>query len=154
MATLRMMRAKLHRVRVTDARPHYVGSITIAADLMEAVGLLPMEEVEIVNVDNGARWSTYALPGPRGSAVVCPNGGGARLCCPGDILIVFAYGLVDRERLRTDGHAARVAVCDASNGIVERLEQRLAPTGEGARFTSTPTAEPHDYASPVLLEAS
>ena len=74
-----MMHAKLHRVRVTEAKLDYVGSVTIDSDLLEKVGILPLEEVEIVNISNGNRWSTYVLPGKAGSGMVCPNGGGALL---------------------------------------------------------------------------
>lgn len=146
-STIRLMHAKLHRVVVTEARQHYVGSVTIDADLMRRVGILPLEEVELVNVDNGERWSTYALPGEPGSGRISPNGGGALLCSPGDRLIIFAYALRDRAEVLRDGHTARVVIADEHNGCREFLEQRISPASEGGLFASTPTTEPHDYIS-------
>lgn len=132
--TLRLMHAKLHRFRVTDAHKDYVGSVTIDADLLDAVGMLPLEEVEIVNIENGERWSTYVLPGPRGSGCICPNGGGAALCKPGDVLILFSYVLMDRETLLRDGHAARVAVGNDDNSVKMQFEQVLAPAAGEVSF--------------------
>ena len=76
MATIRLMHAKLHRVTVTEANVNYVGSITIDPNLMNQVGILPLEEVDVINLNNGKRWSTYAIPGEAGTGEICPNGGG------------------------------------------------------------------------------
>jgi L-aspartate 1-decarboxylase (EC 4.1.1.11) len=76
------MHAKLHNVRVTDANVNYVGSVTIDSELIDKVGILPLQEVEIWNVSNGNRLSTYVLPGEPGSGVICLNGAAAHLCDP------------------------------------------------------------------------
>lgn len=127
MATIRLMHAKLHRVSVTDAKPHYVGSITIDSELLDKVGILPLEEVEIVNVSNGNRWSTYALPGEAGTGCICPNGGGALLCQPRDILIIFSYEWRERNDVLRTGHTARVVVADEQNSCKEFFHQTLTP---------------------------
>ena len=136
MATIRLMHAKLHRVRVTEANVNYIGSITIDQDLLEKVGLLPLEEVELVNLNNGKRWSTYVLPGEGGSGVICPNGGAALLCQPGDLLIIYAYEERDRADVLRNGHQARVIVADEHNRPQAFFYQSLQPTGERLEFSS------------------
>ena len=96
MGTIRLMHAKLHQVRVSEANVDYVGSITIDRELIERVGILPLEEVDVVNLSNGKRFSTYVFPGQTGE--ICPNGGAALLCQPGDILIIYAYEQRPRHR--------------------------------------------------------
>jgi aspartate 1-decarboxylase len=128
MATIRLMHAKLHRVRVTEANVNYVGSITIDSDLLSKVGLLPLEEVDIVNLNNGNRWSTYVIPGEEGSGVICPNGGAALLCEAGDILIIYAYEEVDRAEVLRKGHEAKVIVADDDNHPIRFYHQTLTPT--------------------------
>lgn len=135
-ATIRLMHAKLHRVRVTEANVDYIGSITIDQDLLEKVGLLPLEEVELVNLNNGKRWSTYVLPGLAGSGVICPNGGAALLCQPGDLLIIYAYEQRDRADVFRNGHQARVIVADESNRPQAFFYQSLQPHGDRLEFTS------------------
>jgi aspartate 1-decarboxylase len=127
MATIRLIHAKLHQVTVTEAKRDYVGSITIDSELLEQVGILPLEEVEIVNVSNGNRWSTYALPGEVGTGCICANGGGALLCQPGDILIIFSYEWCDRTDVLRRGHTARVIVADEQNRCKEFFHQTLTP---------------------------
>jgi aspartate 1-decarboxylase len=127
MNIIRLMHAKLHRVRVTSANVDYVGSITIDPDLMEKVGILPLEEVDIVNLNNAHRWSTYAIPGVRGSKEICPNGGAALLCEKGDILIIYAYEQCDRNKIMLTGHQAKVIVGDENNDIADFFEQFLIP---------------------------
>jgi len=112
-----MLRAKLHRATVTEADLQYEGSLTVDLDLLDAVGLLPHEQVHCVNVNNGARFVTYLFEGERGSGVICVNGAAARLASPGDLLIVMAYGLVDDAEAAT--HEPRVALLDGHNRIVE-----------------------------------
>ncbi|NES23759.1 MAG: aspartate 1-decarboxylase, partial [Symploca sp. SIO3E6] len=130
MGTIKLMHAKLHRVRVTEARRDYVGSITIDQELLEQVGILPLEEVEIVNIDNGNRWSTYILPGKAGEGQICPNGGGALLCQPGDVLIIWANEQCDRAEVMRKGHQARVLVADENNHVQDVFYQTLTPNGE------------------------
>lgn len=134
MATIKLMHAKLHRVRVTQANPDYVGSITIDQDLLKQVGILPLEEVQIVNINNGNRWLTYVLPGEAGSREICPNGGSALLCQPGDILIIWANEQRDRSEVLQHGHEARVLVVDENNCPEKFFCQRLIPNGENLDY--------------------
>ena len=90
-----MVTGKIHRARVTAADLHYVGSITIDEDLLDAAGILSYERVQVVDIDNGARLETYTIPGARGSGEVQLNGAAARLVSPGDLVIVMAYQLVE-----------------------------------------------------------
>ncbi|MFF2012511.1 aspartate 1-decarboxylase [Streptomyces sp. NPDC058195] len=92
-----MMKSKIHRATVTQADLHYVGSLTIDADLMESADLLPGERVDIVDIDNGARLSTYVIEGPRNSGIIGINGAAARLISPGDLVIIIAYAMVTDE---------------------------------------------------------
>src|SRR5689334_19474154 len=96
-----MMKSKIHRATVTQADLHYVGSITIDAELMEAADLLEGEQVAIVDVTNGARLETYAIAGPRGSGVIGINGAAARLVHEGDLVIIISYGTVDDAEARS-----------------------------------------------------
>ena len=89
--TLEILKSKIHRVHVTEARLDYIGSITIDRDLMDAAGILPGERVYIVNNNNGERLDTYAIEGPRGSGVICLNGAAARRVQVGDIVIIMSY---------------------------------------------------------------
>ena len=90
-----MLKSKIHRATVTRADLHYVGSVTIDADLMDAADLLEGEQVTIVDIDNGARLVTYAITGERGSGVIGINGAAAHLVHPGDLVILIAYGMFD-----------------------------------------------------------
>jgi aspartate 1-decarboxylase len=114
-----MMKAKIHRATVTEANLNYVGSVTIDQDLLELVDILPDEKVQIVNNNNGARFETYAIPGPRGSGVICLNGAAARLVHPGDQVIIINYGLMTDEEARR--HHPKVAILDEHNHVVKLL---------------------------------
>ena len=111
-----MLKSKIHRATVTQADLHYVGSVTIDADLLDAADLLPGEQVAIVDVTNGARLETYTIAGPRGSGVIGINGAAARLVHEGDLVIIISYCTV------TDAEARelrpRVVFVDADNRIV------------------------------------
>ena len=96
-----VLKSKIHRVTVTEARLDYIGSITIDEDLMDAAGIIHGEHVYIVNNNNGARLETYAIPGERGSGVICLNGAAARLVQPGDIIIIMAYGSMPLEEAKS-----------------------------------------------------
>ncbi len=96
-----MLTSKIHRATVTQADLHYVGSVTVDEDLLDAADLLPGEQVAIVDITNGARLETYVIPGPRGSGVIGINGAAARLVHPGDLVILLAYGLLDAAEART-----------------------------------------------------
>ncbi|MGG0716723.1 aspartate 1-decarboxylase [Robertmurraya massiliosenegalensis] len=114
-----MMNGKIHRARVTEANLNYVGSITIDEEILEAVGMVPNEKVQIVNNHNGARFETYIIPGKRGSRVICINGAAARLVQEGDVVIIISYALVAEEKLST--HQPKVAIMNENNDIVELL---------------------------------
>jgi aspartate 1-decarboxylase len=93
--TRTMLKSKIHRATVTQANLHYVGSVTVDEDLLDAADLLPGEKVDIVDITNGNRLSTYLIEGPRGSGVVGINGAAAHLIHPGDLVILIAYGMFD-----------------------------------------------------------
>lgn len=97
---LQMLKSKIHRVTVTEANLNYIGSITIDQDLMDAANILSGERVFIVDNNNGERFDTYAIPGKRGSGVICLNGAAARKVHTGDIVIIMAYALMDAEEAR------------------------------------------------------
>lgn len=107
----RMLRAKIHRVTVTGAELHYEGSLSLDPHLMKAAGLLAYEQVDVVNVNNGARFSTYLIEG--GAGECCLNGAAARLGVPGDLLIVMAFDLVDDRAV--SGHVPVVVHVDGDN---------------------------------------
>lgn len=117
-----MMHAKLHRARVTEANLNYVGSITIDEDLLDAVGILPNEKVQVVNNNNGERFETYIIPGSRGSGVICVNGAAARLVQPGDTIIIIAYGLMNEGQIKN--YQPKVAVLNEKNQIVEMIGEK------------------------------
>ena len=137
MTQIKLMHAKLHRVRVTEANVDYVGSITIDRDLMDKVGILPLEEVDVINLENGKRWATYAIAGTAGTGEICPNGGAALLCKPGDLLIIIAYEYRDRTELMQHGHQAKVIVADEQNRCIQFMEQSLVSQGDRLEFTSS-----------------
>ncbi|MBO9698990.1 MAG: aspartate 1-decarboxylase [Sporocytophaga sp.] len=94
---IQVLKSKIHRVKVTQAELHYVGSITIDEDLMNAANIIENEKVQIVNINNGERFETYVITGPRGSGVICLNGPAARRVQVGDIIIVISYAGMDFE---------------------------------------------------------
>ena len=96
-----MLRGKIHQARVTDANLDYEGSITIDSLLMEAADILPYEMVHVLDIDNGARFQTYAIEGERGSGGICINGAAARLATRGDTVIILAYKVVSDEEARS-----------------------------------------------------
>ncbi len=112
-----LLKAKLHRVRVTGKSLDYEGSLLVDPVWMEAVGLLPYEHVEVYNVTNGNRWTTYVIPGSPGSGAVELNGAAARLGEVGDLLIVSAYAWVDSDELPE--HQVRVALFGEGNRLQE-----------------------------------
>src|SRR3989338_6325219 len=93
-------KSKIHRAVVTDANLNYFGSLTLDKDLMEAADILPYEQIQVWNLNNGARFETYAMEGEAGSGVVCANGAAARLLSPGDLVIIVAYAALDEKELR------------------------------------------------------
>ena len=111
-----MMKSKIHRATVTQADLHYVGSVTVDQDLLDAADLLPGELVHIVDIDNGARLETYTIAGPRGSGVIGINGAAARLVQPGDIVILIAYAQLETAEARE--LQPSVVFVDADNRVV------------------------------------
>mgnify|MGYP002024387579 FL=1 len=97
---INVMRAKLHRLTVTQADLNYIGSISLDPDLIEAAGLVEGEKVQIVNINNGERIETYVINGERGTGQVCLNGPAARRVQPGDVVIVIAYGMMTVEEAK------------------------------------------------------
>ncbi|HEX5566957.1 MAG TPA: aspartate 1-decarboxylase [Streptomyces sp.] len=112
-----MFKSKIHRATVTEADLHYVGSVTVDADLMEAADLLPGELVHIVDITNGARLETYVIEGRRGSGVIGINGAAAHLVHPGDLVILISYAQMDDAEART--FRPSVVHVDADNRIVD-----------------------------------
>ena len=98
---IEVFKSKIHRVVVTEANLHYVGSITIDEDLMEAANIIENEKVQVVNINNGERLDTYVIKGKRGSGVCCLNGPAARKAAVGDIVIIIAYATMEFEEAKT-----------------------------------------------------
>jgi aspartate 1-decarboxylase len=97
---IEVLKSKIHRVRITEAELHYVGSIAIDEDLMNAANIIEGERVQIVNVNNGERLDTYVIKGERGSGTVCLNGPAARKAQVGDVVIIFSYASIDFEEAK------------------------------------------------------
>ncbi|MCZ7416127.1 MULTISPECIES: aspartate 1-decarboxylase [unclassified Streptomyces] len=120
-----MFKSKIHRATVTEADLHYVGSVTVDADLLDAADLLPGELVHIVDITNGARLETYIIEGQRGSGVIGINGAAAHLVHPGDLVILISYAQLDDAEARA--YQPRVVHVDADNRIVELGDDPSAP---------------------------
>ena len=112
-----MLKSKIHRATVTDCDLHYVGSITVDPDLLEAADIREHEQVHVVDVDNGARFETYTIAGERGSGAVIINGAAARLVHKGDTVIVISYATYDEAEL--DAYEPRVVHVDRGNHILD-----------------------------------
>jgi aspartate 1-decarboxylase len=118
-----MLKSKVHRATVTGSDLHYVGSITIDADLLEAADILEHELVHVLDLDNGQRFETYTIAGEPGSGELKVNGAAARLVHTGDRVIVVSYAEYDEDEL--ESHAARVVHVDPGNRIV-RVDSNVA----------------------------
>lgn len=112
---LNMLKGKIHRATVKQSALDYVGSITIDVDLLEASGIIEYEKVQIVDVDNGARFETYAIAGERGSGMICLNGAAARCVQPNDKIIIMCYCDMDEEEAKA--HKPKVVFVDDENKI-------------------------------------
>lgn len=97
---IQVMKSKLHRLSVTEANLHYMGSITIDEDLMDAANLIENEKVQVLNVENGERLETYVIKGQRGTGTICMNGPASRKMTVGDTVIVISYALIDFEEAK------------------------------------------------------
>ncbi len=124
------MKSKIHRATVTQADLHYVGSCTIDADLMESADILEGEQIDIVDVDNGARLTTYAITGERGSGMISINGAAAHLVHPGELVIIIGYGQYTAEELKD--YNPRVVFVDGENHQVSLGDDPAdVPVGSG-----------------------
>jgi aspartate 1-decarboxylase len=119
-----MLKSKIHRATVTDCDLHYVGSITIDPDLLEAADMLSYEQVHVVDVDNGARFETYTIPGERGSGEMKINGAAARLVHRGDTIIVISYGQYDEAELAE--YSPRVVHVQAQTNRIVTIDDEVA----------------------------
>jgi aspartate 1-decarboxylase len=125
-----MLKSKIHRATVTQADLHYVGSVTVDGDLMEAADLLPGEQVSIVDITNGARLETYVIEGNRGSGVIGINGAAAHLVHPGDLVILISYAQMDHAEAVS--FQPRIVFVDADNRIKHAgSDIGYAPEGSG-----------------------
>ncbi|MFD5319475.1 aspartate 1-decarboxylase [Streptomyces sp. NPDC127098] len=132
-----MFKSKIHRATVTEADLHYVGSVTVDADLMDAADLLPGELVHIVDIDNGNRLETYVIEGARGSGVIGINGAAAHLVKPGDLVILISYAQVDDAEARE--LRPTVVHVDGANRVV-RLGNDPSEPVPGSRTERSPSA--------------
>jgi aspartate 1-decarboxylase len=127
-----LLNGKIHRATVTQADLHYVGSLTIDADLMTAADIREGERVQVVDITNGARLETYAIAGPAGSGVIGVNGAAAQLVHPGDLVIVITYAVLDESELAV--HSPRVVHVDEANRIVALGASPSAPVPGSAHL--------------------
>jgi len=119
-----MLKSKIHRATVTDCDLHYVGSITVDPDLLEAADILEHEQVHVVDVDNGARFETYTIAGERGSGAIKVNGAAARLVHRGDTIIVISYAHYDRAEL--ERYEPRVVHVQAGTNRIVTVDDAVA----------------------------
>ena len=119
-----MLKCKIHRATVTEANLHYVGSITIDEDLMDAAGLLEYERVHVLDITNGNRLETYVIKGTRGSGCICINGAAAHLINKNDLVIIVAY--CQLSDIEVDDHIPTVVHVDEANKIVSLATSELA----------------------------
>jgi aspartate 1-decarboxylase len=113
---IHLLKSKIHRVKVTQAELHYVGSITVDEDLMDAAHLIENEKVQVVNINNGERLETYVIKGERGSGQICLNGPAARKVAVGDIIIIISYASMDLEEAKT--HTPILVFPDDQNKLI------------------------------------
>ncbi|MET0135894.1 MAG: aspartate 1-decarboxylase [Kibdelosporangium sp.] len=147
-----MLKSKIHRATVTQADLHYVGSLTVDPDLLDAADLLPGEQVAIVDVTNGARLETYVIEGERGSGVIGVNGAAAHLVHPGDLVIVISYGMMDTAEAAA--FRPNVVFVDGQNKIVERGgDAARAPEGFGLRSGADPAGPVGETVDAAMLDA-
>lgn len=136
-----MLKSKIHRATVTQADLHYVGSVTVDQDLLDAADLLPGEQVAIVDINNGSRLETYVIPGRRGSGVIGINGAAAHLVHTGDLVILIAYGQMDDAEARA--YQPRVVHVDAANQVIDlTADAATAAAGTAGEPVPNPLAGP------------
>ncbi len=118
-----MLKSKIHRARVTDANIAYEGSITIDKKLLAAADILPYEQVHVLNINNGARFTTYAIEGKEGSGDICLNGAAARLGVKGDVVIILTYAQVLEEEVRN--YRPKIVHVNKNNAIATKLDEKI-----------------------------
>jgi len=118
--TITMLQSKIHRATITDANLHYVGSITIDRDLLDAAAMRVGQKIDIVNINNGERFSTYIIPGERGKRDICLNGAAARKVQVGDKIIIIAYASMSEEE--ADKHEPKIVILEDDNSIAQAFE--------------------------------
>lgn len=144
-----MLIGKIHRATITGADLNYVGSVTVDLDLLEAANILPGQQVDVVDVTNGARLTTYAIAGERGGGQILMNGAAAHLIKPGDLVILIAYGMLSDAEART--LRPNVVFVDAQNRIVQQDDDPGdVPEGYGLKRSGIPLAEVRMAASDTL----
>ncbi len=112
-----MMKSKIHRARITDSNLEYEGSLSIDELLMKAADILPYEQIKVYNVNNGARFDTYAIPGPPASGVICLNGAAARMGARGDLIIIVTYAQYENAEIQA--HEPKVVLVDPKNRRID-----------------------------------
>ena len=147
-----LLGGKIHRATVTQADLHYVGSITIDRTLMEAADIVENEQVHVVDIDNGARLTTYVIEGPAGSGVIGINGAAAHLVRPGDLVILIAYGVMDEMEARS--YRPKVIFVDADNAVLERGTDPAAAPADSGLVSGAASAETDDAAKLDALLAA
>ena len=115
-----MLHSKIHRATVTDANLNYVGSITVDRELLDASGMRVGQKVDIVNINNGERFSTYIIPGEAGKREICLNGAAARKVHVGDRIIIIAYAVMSEEE--ADSFRPKIVILDDDNAIAQAFE--------------------------------
>jgi len=141
--TRTMLKSKIHRATVTQADLHYVGSVTVDEDLMDAADLLSGEQVTIVDITNGARLETYVIAGDRGTGVIGINGAAAHLVHPDDLVILISYAAMDDATARA--YQPRIVFVDSSDGRPNRIADLGADPGHapaGSGLLSGATSRP------------
>ncbi|MGC9195243.1 MAG: aspartate 1-decarboxylase [Syntrophobacteraceae bacterium] len=118
-----LLKSKIHRATITDANLNYEGSLTIDADLMAAADILPYEQIKVYNINNGARFDTYAIAGPAGGGDICLNGAAARMGARGDLIIIATYANFDEAEIAV--HTPLVVLVDSGN----KKSEKKAPAG-------------------------
>lgn len=124
-----LMRAKVHGATLTGANLNYVGSLTLDAAIMDRLGILPNEQVQVLNLNNGSRLTTYVIPGEAGKGEVALNGAAARLGHPGDKVLIVTYAMMSEEEARA--FRPSVAIVDERNRIIEVLEGAATAVSTG-----------------------
>ncbi len=127
----RMMKSKIHRATVTDADLHYVGSITVDADLMAEADLVEYEQVAVVDIDNGSRLETYVISGAPGGGDICLNGAAARLVSPGDKVIIISYA--DYSAAEMEEYEPTIVHVDTANRAIPEADARALAAGDNPR---------------------